>query len=550
MEEPDFILDYDTKAPAPLDPHVANVWLRTRSNRFVDGYELEISASFGEELIPLEGDDFSVSVLFSLKKVSIDLQFKHCQPVPIFDAGEAYKKEEVTRKSNRRGVGLNADVDASTETPTPSASGKGSIQAEYRHESTSTETLTRTKRWKPVGPTTIEVEDGGSKLNGPLVDGVRGWLVKPDATKDYSGVVASLTTRPEWIEFGKIDEDTSGGGVGKKLRQWMRGRKPRDKALFDLLLRTLAAKGLQTALNRDATLAMHLQVLRKPPSEDALTVERPMVIPAGPAVRSIGVDSSVIDVFLSTDSSGRVELLGKMGVPDGELAAILTGNDAEQPRPERLFIAGTAPPSALKSLEFTLRYPKGICVPDWDEANQNRSRTDLVSLGLIEVKDGLVRPLVSPFTPAVAALRHAAMKAPTLQATREILLDNPDATGVDIGSQMGRQFHRNYNSKASKLRVGNALRRWAIWLEPHLVDPSAESGRTRLRVSSEYDKPGIGAPSLATPDDVQKAQAALDQGMRAEDVAKLIGVSRSGFYHWAKLGIVTLPRRNRAKGDS
>ena len=98
MDEPDFIVDYDAKAPSPLDPHVANVWLRATSNRFVDGYDLEVSASFGEEMIPLEGDDFSLSVSFGIKKASIDLQFKHCQPDSIFEnSGDTYAREDIER---------------------------------------------------------------------------------------------------------------------------------------------------------------------------------------------------------------------------------------------------------------------------------------------------------------------------------------------------------------------------------------------------------------------------------------------------------------------
>ena len=104
------------------------------------------------------------------------------------------------------------------------------------------------------------------------------------------------------------------------------------------------------------------------------------------------------------------------------------------------------------------------------------------------------------------------------------------------------RFSRNYNSEASKLRVGNALRRWAIWLEPHLVDPTNAKGAARLRISAKSERPGVGAPSFATPENIRKAQAALDQGTRAEDVAKMIGVSRATIYGWSKQGLVSIPK--------
>jgi hypothetical protein len=395
-----------------------------------------------------------------------------------------------------------------------------------------------------MGPQTIEVEDGGRTLEGELVDREKGWFVKLDATKDFSAVVATLTTRAEWIQFGRVEDVEPRGGIGKRAARLLKGKKSRDKELFGLLLRTLAARGLQNALSKDATLAVYLHVLRKPVAPGELDDERPLVVPAGPPLRSIGVDSSLIDSFLNTDSRGRVAVLKKVGAPSEELRRVLDEGNGNVLHAERLFIAGTAPPSALASLKFTMSNDEAVSAGDWDAANQSRSRTDLIALGLIEVRDGKVyrHPLIAGVASAEDALKHAAMKAPTLQATRAILLEDPHCSGVEIGEEIARRFSRNYNTKASKLRVGNALRRWAIWLEPHLVDPTNANGAARLRVSAKAKRPGVGAPSLATPENVQKAQAALDGGMRAEDVAKMIGVSRSGFYGWDKRGIVTIPK--------
>ncbi|UWQ44976.1 hypothetical protein [Leisingera aquaemixtae] len=543
MNEPDFIVDYDAKAPTPLDRHIANVWLDTTSNRFMDGYNLEVSASFGEEMIPLEGEDFSLSVSFGIKKASIELQFKHCQPAPIFErSGDTYVREDIDRTQRGWVIGAEVAAGASASTSIPDAKGAAKADINYGSESSSTETRRRTRRWKQMGPQTIEVEDAGRILEGQLVDREKGWFVKPDPTKDFSAVVATLTTRAEWIQFGRVDDVEPSGGIGKRAARFLKGKKTRDKELFGLLLRTLAARGLQNALSRDATLAVYLHVLRRPTALDELRNERPMVVPAGPALRSIGVDSSVIDTFLDTDSQGRVAVLRKVGVPSEELQRVLSENGGQSPRSERLFIAGTAPPSALASLEFTMSSDEAVPTGDWDAANQNRSRTDLVALGLIEVRDGKVYSLVPDSASAEDTLRHAAMKAPTLQATREILIEDPHRTGVEIGEEIGTRFSRNYNTEASKLRVGNALRRWAIWLEPHLVDPTNAKGAARLRISGKSERPGIGAPSLATPENVRKAQAALDQGVRAEDVAKMIGVSRATIYGWSKQGIVSIAK--------
>ena len=493
-------------------------------------------------MIPLEGDDFSLSVSFSIKKASINLQFINCQPDSIFErSSDTYAREEVDRI--RRGFGIGAEVEAAASTSVliPDIQGTAKFEANYGGESSTTETRRRTRRWKQMGPQTIVVEDAGRILEGQLVDREKGWFVKPNPSCDASAVVATLTTRAEWIQFGRVDDVEPSGGIGKRAARFLKGKKSRDQDLFRLLLRTLAARGLQNALSRDATLAVYPHVLRKPVALDGLSGARPMAVPAGAPLRSIGVDSAVIDNFLNTDSQGRVAVLKQVGAPSEELQRILSENGGLGPRSERLFIAGTAPPSALASLEFTMSR-EAVPTSHWDAENKNRSRTDLVALGLIEVRDGKVHSLVPDNASAEDTLRHAAMKAPTLQSTREILLEDPRRSGVEIGEEIGTRFSRNYNSEASKLRVGNALRRWAIWLEPHLVDPTNAKGAARLRISAKSERPGIGAPSFATPENIRKAQAALDQGTRAEDVAKMIGVSRATIYGWSKQGLVSIPK--------
>ncbi len=164
-----------------------------------------------------------------------------------------------------------------------------------------------------MGPQTIVVEDAGRILEGQLVDREKGWFVQPNPSCDASAVVATLTTRAEWIQFGRVDDVEPSGGIGKRAARFLKGKKSRDKDLFCLLLRTLAARGLQNALSRDATLAVYPHVLRKPVALDGLSGARPMAVPAGTPLRSIGVDSAVIDNFLNSDSQGRLAVLKQVG---------------------------------------------------------------------------------------------------------------------------------------------------------------------------------------------------------------------------------------------
>jgi hypothetical protein len=483
-------------------------------------------------------------VFFALKRASIDLHFKNCQPAELYEyPTEEYRREDVTKLSeqNVRGGGMEANARSLREIPSASATVK--IGGNVQREKQSTETRAITRLWKPVGLTTIQVNGYGAKLDGEAVSNVKRWFVKPDTSKDFSAIVAILSTRANWIEFGQILDDSTGGGIGNRLKRWLRSKKNRDRALFDLLLRTLASKGLQSGQDKDATLAMHIQILRKTAAfSDA--EERPMVIPGHPATRAIGVDSSLVNAFLDGSTDNRVELLRGLGVPRGDVeSALISGGSKPKRKLGPLFNAGSAPFTALEALNFVLSFEGPISPSEWEEANKNRSRADLAALELIEIKDGLIHSCVKDGTDAEVALRHAAMRAPMLQKTRELLLEKPNITSIQIGEELRKEFNRNYNSEASKLRVGGAMRRWAIWLEPHLVEPDAVGRTASLRVSATSKTARRGAPSLATSQNIERAQAALDAGQRPEDVAKMIGISRASIYLWDKKGLISFTRR-------
>lgn len=543
-EEIDFVLDYDAKAPAPLDQHIASVYLQTPSNRYIDGYELQVSAAFGEEYISLRGENFSVEVQFSVKRASIDLQFKNCQPKTIFESSPLeYSHVETNITRENKGIQLGAKGAISTEKLGGNAGAEINGGYEVGTEASSIEEIKRDRLWEFRPPTTIRIKGNGKPLEGEVVSQIKGWVVQPDPNAEVSAVAALLTTRSSWINFGKLDETSATGTIGQKLKRWARGKRARDRALFDLLLAKLAERGLQAKGHVDATLAVHMLVLRKPETGNEFDAQVGSVA-SERAVRSIDVDTRIIEQFLSAKKEERIGILHQVGVSKEEINQSLELLNVETEK-ARLFIAGTAPLSALESLKFTLYRKDRVRSKIWDAHNKNRSRSDLVALGLIEVREGYVYPLVSRESSAEDALRHAATKAPMIQAAKLMLLEHPEITSLEIGRRLGEMFDRDYNSDASRIRVGGAIRRWAIWLEPHLVAPDAKGRTASLRVSATATETSRGAPSLATPENLARAQDALDKGMPAPEVAKLIGISRSGIYEWGKRGLLEISRRSK-----
>ncbi|MFG6562168.1 hypothetical protein, partial [Sulfitobacter sp. 1A15299] len=243
--------------------------------------------------------------------------------------------------------------------------------------------------------------------------------------------------------------------------------------------------------------------------------------------------------------SERIGILLSNGVADDDLSKSLSSPSVQEP--QVVFNAGSAPPSALYALQLLVDNREPMPVADWESTIRNRSRGDLKALELIDVRDGLVGVTFDGHISAEAALRYAAAKTPTLVATREILLNDPEASGEEIASEIAERFARKYNTKSTRLRVGNALRRWAVWLEPHLVDPRGGNRAQRLAISAHATQPGVGAPSMAVPEVLDRVQRVLDDGLRGAAAAEAAGIPRSTLYHWESKGLVKIPNKQSRK---
>lgn len=76
----ELIVDDTIEPPTPLDPAIASLYLKTRSNRLTEGYDLSVSTFFGSERVQLVGGDFSVNVEISIDRAQVDLDFVRCRP--------------------------------------------------------------------------------------------------------------------------------------------------------------------------------------------------------------------------------------------------------------------------------------------------------------------------------------------------------------------------------------------------------------------------------------------------------------------------------------
>lgn len=530
MEEFDsneLIVDSEVIAPAPLDPAIASLLLTTRSNRVTEGYDLSVSAYFGSEKIRLSGSDFSVTVEISIQKAQIDLEFLHCttslnklNKEDISAERKIVEKQSTKRRKSGRGLIF---VEGQY-----SSSLKGSGVAELEHEATNSndaelDISRELKNWEMLSARSIMVGTVSNPLSGREIVDLEAWRVIPNSNSQRSGVVGILSVRENWINIVEIDTDSFGGRIGKKAKNLFRSKDKRKQELFDVLLQHLSAIGLST---------------KKHPGQAILAIEPFVVRPdiehatSGNSASSTGnvhLDSLQIERFLESPPGREVETLVAMGV---DHRTIRDQIKVRLPN-RRLFLGMASVHNVLKAYRIVCRSEK-INRSELEKMADGRVVADLKNLGLIQVKKGIVTPTAVDAKNPDDIFRFALSQAEAIVTTRSILIENPSASGREVGEMLVTKFGNKYNDD-SKIRVGNGLIRWTTWLEPHLVDPSSANS-VRLKATALETEYAVGRRSLATPENVALAKEGIAAGESNVQIAKRIGVSSQTIYRWKNNG--------------
>ena len=199
----DLIVAQNVAAPAPLDPAIASVILRTKSNRLAEGYDLSLSTFFGSERVRLVGGDFTASVKISIDRAQVDLQFVRSS-ASLIDRTPSDLSDErtvsetlLTRRANTRGA--NMLLGAST---TNAKVGKADATLQLETEKSGiTELEIRRNRcnWQRISSETILIGTASGELDGMEIDDFEGWRVIPNTLDGPSGVIATVSVREEWI---------------------------------------------------------------------------------------------------------------------------------------------------------------------------------------------------------------------------------------------------------------------------------------------------------------------------------------------------------------
>jgi hypothetical protein len=163
--------------------------------------------------------------------------------------------------------------------------------------------------------------------------------------------------------------------------------------------------------------------------------------------------------------------------------------------------------------------------------SRNLGRLELVSNSLVATPEMLMRRAVS------------AMEC--IKVARAVMTINPGAKAVEIADAVSLELGKNWTNEGTKRRNGNAIKRWLIWLEPHVLDPD-ESVDAAARLTM-VGKSIVGRPSLRG-SVKERFMKMVEMDMSTAEIAEAFNVTRQTIYVWLRqYGLRTEKRRRQKK---
>lgn len=159
---------------------------------------------------------------------------------------------------------------------------------------------------------------------------------------------------------------------------------------------------------------------------------------------------------------------------------------------------------------------------------------DLSALKLIAYGNGEAALIVNPDIDPEITLRRAVSEAPCIKLARGVLRINPNATAMHIADAVALELGRPWSKHATKQRHGGAIRRWMVWLEPHLIDANS-SGEAAALVSYATDRRVTkGRPATLTPAMEAKVRKMFEDDEPVTAIAKRFKVTYNTVRSWKK----------------
>jgi hypothetical protein len=168
-----------------------------------------------------------------------------------------------------------------------------------------------------------------------------------------------------------------------------------------------------------------------------------------------------------------------------------------------------------------------------DEVKHPTALHDLRALKLIMTNELGCLELVSNSLVATPEMlmRRSVSAMECIKVARAVMTVNPGAKAVEIADAVSLELGKNWTNEGTKRRNGNAIKRWLIWLEPHVLDPD-ESVDAAARLTM-VGKSILGRPSLRG-SVKERFMKMVEMDMSTAEIAEAFNVTRQTIYVWLR----------------
>lgn len=450
--EPELFVDDLKPLPDPLDSNIASVSVWTDANDPTDGYDVLLNASVGTDIIQLVSNGAPIDVQVEIWQAQIDLKFAHCSygygrdHDAFFGQGDRFVDEQTTRTSEAE---RSVNVDIGTKNGfSASLAQKATVQSQRNSRSLDI-------RFEHHAATGLRFGDWQKKetLSGQYVPPYRGWRAKHNPNHDVSGVLAALRVKENWLNFKNVS--TGGPSRIAQLYNTIVGSTDSSdkikQRLFPDLLKQLVLLGLQSEDDTGmATLAVSGFIVHGGDNSQQM-------LQSAHGRSKIEVPESLLLGFLKAPK-GKEQVAFESAMRAARTAKTEVGRD---------FTPQSGYLDAQRAyFEMAIRYRDtgdAFAVDDLNERYGDQVLTDLRKLGAITSDRKNTAFLTTRFPQAdpVYAFRALVRSQPTIAMTEELLLANPDASGLEIGRVLKKLLGRSWTESSQK-RYGNQLKNWAL----------------------------------------------------------------------------------------
>lgn len=532
-DAPELMVDGEYLSPPPLDRRIASVWLRTMTNNPTKGYEASVSAAFGKERVTLKAGEFELETQFSLTTADIELSFIRCEATLLRSSGSGEADGWTTTRTEdasydiQRKVGGNLSLEGAAGTERLQA--KAGIGGMVGGETSTTRAVSVHQQqvhgdWNLIGPNAIRVGRSGKILDGTVITDFTGWRVTPRRTDETSTVLARILVREDWIKFENVEYIRAPPPWRRRMSELfqLKGEKRKRKEAFILLLRHLAQTELrQHQREREAVIAVDA-INVKPGSEHGATIISEQ------RRGEICIPSQPLEEFLQSEEGHEESTLVALGV-----RADLIPPSAKSSR-GGTFVPGSSPVLAVELLrKIHSQHPMPTTDVNVISRLPNELR-DLRAMKLVTYRNGEARLNSNPDIDPEITLRRTVSEAPIIKIARGVLRINPNATSREIADAAALELGKPWTKPGTKQRNGGAIRRWTVWLEPHLIDPNS-SGEAAALVSYATDRRVTkGRPATLTPAVEAIVRQMFEDDESVSAIAERFKVTHNAVRKWKK----------------